>query len=115
MAHFRLIFFTAAWCDPAIPMQKIFDETLHDLIRLRPKLDVEGFAVDIDTEEENHLVGAPELVSDKVLESVDFVPLLVLGTYAGGEFEEIERWVGQLPKRLLREQLLSALDASATK
>jgi len=106
---YTLIFFTAAWCDPAIPMRVIFDETLRDLARLRPAVQVTGVVVDVDHEENRRKEGqsGASAVSDELLDSIDMLPTIVLLTDAG----ERERFVGQLPKLTIREQVLAILDA----
>ncbi|AWE43326.1 MULTISPECIES: thioredoxin family protein [unclassified Actinobaculum] len=106
---YTLVFFTAAWCDPAIPMRVIFDETLRDLARLRPAAQLSGVVVDVDDEEHRRKEGQPgtSAVSDELLDSIDMLPTIMLLTDAG----ERERFVGQLPKLTIRERLLAILDA----
>ena len=55
------------------------------------------------------LQAAPGIVSQSLLESIDFVPIMVLleGDAMGGR--ELVRLVGQLPKLVIRSQLLDAL------
>ena len=107
---YSLVFFTAQWCDPAIPMAVIFEESIRDLARLHPDLELRGVVVDLDEEETNQqLQVAPPTVSAELLETIDFVPMTVLlrGTALHGQ--EVIRLVGQLPKLVVRHQLLSAL------
>ncbi len=107
---YSLIFFTAQWCDPAIPMAVIFEETIRDLKRLHPELRIEGVIVDLDEEETNQqLRAAPATVSVGLLESIDFVPIIVLLEGNALEGTELTRLVGQLPKLVIRHQLLAAL------
>lgn len=74
-----LVFFTAQWCAPAVPMITIFEETIRDLTRLHPELELTGVVVDLDEEETNQqLNAAPPTVSAELLESIDFVPIMVL-------------------------------------
>ena len=108
--RYSLVFFTAQWCAPALPMAVIFEETIRDLARLHPDLVVEGVVVDLEEEEVNQqLQAAPGIVSQSLLESIDFVPIMVLleGGAMGGR--ELVRLVGQLPKLVIRSQLLDAL------
>ena len=105
-----LVFFTAQWCAPAVPMLTIFEETIRDLTRLHPGLELTGVVVDLDEEEANQqLNAAPPIVSAELLESIDFVPMMVLleGDALGGR--EVARLVGQLPKLVIRRQLVAAL------
>ena len=115
-AHWTLVFYTAAWCDPGIPMRVIFEETVRDLARLRADNSIDGVVVDIDDEEINQQTGAvPALVSADALESVDFVPLIVL--YEGGEPSvDVERLrlTGQLPKLVIRQRIVAAIDGNAS-
>ena len=110
MSPYTLIFFTAPWCAPAIPMSTIFEETIRDLTRRYPQLELTGAVVDLEEEETNQQLNAgPPTVSADLLESVDFVPMIVLveGDALGGH--EITRLVGQLPKLVIRHQLATAL------
>ncbi|MCF2707189.1 hypothetical protein I6E29_07925 [Arcanobacterium haemolyticum] len=123
---YSLIFVTARWCDPAVPMRVIFDETLRDLSRLRPDVPVRGIVVDVDDEEQNHLVPAePPLISPELLAEVDFVPMILLveddEAEASGVGEVLSRGstvngpvlvrlVGQLPKLVIRQKILEELD-----
>ena len=107
---YSLIFFTAQWCDPAIPMTVIFEETIRDLVRLHPDLDLRGVVVDLDEEETNQqLQVAPPEISAELLDTIDFVPMIVLLRGSALHGHEVIRLVGQLPKLVIRHQLLSAL------
>lgn len=106
-----LLFFTAQWCAPAVPMLTIFEETIRDLTRLHPGLELTGVVVDLEEEETNQQVNAaPPAVSAELLESIDFVPMMVLleGDALGGR--EVARLVGQLPKLVIRRQLVAAFE-----
>ena len=50
-----LIFFTAQWCAPAVPMVTIFEETIRDLTRLHPGLELTGVVVDLDELDGGHV------------------------------------------------------------
>ena len=58
MAGHTLVFYSAAWCDPGVPMNKIFHEILRDVARARPDVSLKGIEIDVDTEEENQQTGA---------------------------------------------------------
>ena len=65
--------------------------------------------VDIDDEETNQQTGAPSSIGSSILDSIDFVPTLLLlqgDAYTG---TERARLVGQLPKLVIRSQLAKAL------
>ena len=105
-----LIFFTAQWCAPAVPMVTIFEETIRDLTRLLPGLELTGVVVDLDEEETNQqLNAAPPTVSADLLESIDFVPMIVLVEGDALRGREVTRLVGQLPKLVIRHQIVAAL------
>lgn len=123
---YALVFFTARWCDPAVPMRGIFDEVLRDLARLRPNVPVRGIVVDVDDEEQNHLAPIePPLVSSELLAEADFVPMILLvgeeatqasgaGTAVSGESvvsgPALLRLVGQLPRLVIRQKILDVFD-----
>lgn len=107
---YSLVFATAQWCDPGTAMLPIFEETLRDFARLYPGLRLVGVIVDIDDEETNQQTGAPSSIGSSILDSIDFVPTLLLlqgDAYTG---TERARLVGQLPKLVIRSQLAKALD-----
>ena len=105
-----LVFFTAQWCAPAVPMITIFEETIRDLTRLHPELELTGVVVDLDEEETNQqLNAAPPTVSAELLESIDFVPIMVLLEGDALSGREVTRLVGQQPKLVIRHQLVAAL------
>ncbi len=107
---YTLVFFTVPWCAPAVPMITIFEETIRDLTRLHPGLELTGVVVDLDEEETNQqLNAAPPTVSADLLQSIDFVPMLVLIEGDALSGREVTRLVGQLPKLVIRHQLVSVL------
>ena len=109
-SQYTLVLFTAQWCDPGIPMRRIFDETLRDLARLRSDITVEGVVVDIDDEEVNQQTAASApRVSTELLASIDFVPIISLVEGDALVGNEIARMVGQLPKLVIRQKIIAAL------
>ena len=113
MAGHTLVFYSAAWCDPGVPMNKIFHEILRDVARARPDVSLKGIEIDVDTEEENQQTGAVSpAVSEGALASIDFLPMMVLYAEDFPRADaEILRLVGQLPKRHVLARLLEALPA----
>lgn len=107
------VLYSARWCDPGIPMTTIFDEVVRDL-GAATKGSFSGFVVDVDDEEDDHINARPGThVSADALASVDFVPMIVLYRGEPSSTNEVTRLTGQLPKLVVREELLRFCRPSA--
>lgn len=104
---YTLVFVTAQWCDPGTAMVPIFEETIRDFARLHTDLTLEGIVIDIDDEETNQQLGLPLQVSGDILDSINYVPSLIL--LHGSR--ELLRLVGQLPKLVIRERVRQVIEA----
>ncbi len=117
-ARWTLVFASARWCDPAIPMAEVFGDVVADIRQLRKDLRFRSVTIDIDDEEQNHLTPIePPRVSTEILASIDFVPLILLVREESASEEQmsvhgeiVERFVGQLPRIVLRERILSVIE-----
>ena len=118
--RYALVFATARWCKPAVPMRVIFNEVVRDLERRV----VEARRVDevdavLDSRADDAASGRPPdpafeldpLISPAFAETIDFVPMIVLIREGNRptEGEELARFAGQLPKLHIRERILEAL------